>query len=101
MESMLHAITAGTAVVAIVAGAGARAERPPAAPAPCTPQAVAGLITDFLHAFNRGDAQSAVQIMDPQAGPPNIRPRGWFSLDETDSTGPGRHRALYKRAALA
>ena len=39
--------------------------------------------------------------MDPQAGPPNIRPRGWFSLDETDSQGPGRHQAVFRRAALA
>jgi hypothetical protein len=101
MESMLQGITVGTALVTIAVGAGLRAAPPPEPALACTPPAVAGLITDFFHAFNRGDAQAAVQIMDPQAGPPKIRPRGWFSLDETDSTGPGRHRALYKRAALA
>src|SRR4051812_43092276 len=101
MGTMLRAVAIGTAMVAIAAGTTtAGSGQPTSAPAPCSPAGVASLLTGFFSAFNRGDANAAVRIMDPQAGPRNIRPRGWYSLSETDSTGPGRQHAFYRRAAL-
>jgi hypothetical protein len=97
---MLGALTIATAAVALAAGASAPTPAERARPATCTPGQVAGIASEFFAAVNRGDARGAVKIMDPQAGPRNIRPRGWFSLNETDSRGPGRQHAFYRRTAL-
>jgi hypothetical protein len=86
------------AALAVAADAGSSgAARNPAA---CGPTAVARVISGFFDAYNRGDARAAVKIMDPLAGPRNQRPRGWYSIDETDSSGPGRHHAFYRRRPL-
>ena len=98
---MLRGLTIATAALAFATGAGTGTATPRTASEACAPRAVAGLISAFFDAFNRGDARAAVEIMDPQAGPRNLRPRGWFSLDETDSRGPGRHHTFHRRAALA
>jgi hypothetical protein len=104
MRTMLRALAVCSAAVAVAVGtgastAGSAGDAP--APSPCSPIGVAGLITDFFTAFNSGDAAAAVQIMDPQAAPRNSRLRGWFALDETDSTGPGRFHTFRRRAPLA
>jgi hypothetical protein len=105
MGTMLRTLAIGTAAVALAASTSvsiAGSAPDPQAPDPCSPVGVAGLITDFFTAFNRGDAQAAVQIMDPQVTDPrNSRLRGWFALDETDSTGPGRFHSFRRRAPVA
>jgi hypothetical protein len=97
---MVHALIIGTAAVALAAGASAPTPAEPAARATCGPTQAAGIASEFFAAFNRGDVRRAVDIMDPRAGPRDIRPRGWYSLSETDSRGPGRQHAFYRRAAL-
>lgn len=65
-------------------------------PGGCRPREVASLAGRFLGAVNRGDTRAATRIMDPLAGPRNVRPRGWYSITEAGS----RHFVAYRRAAL-
>jgi hypothetical protein len=85
---MLGALNVGMAAVALAAGGGAPGGE-------CAKPQVAGVVSDFFAAFNRGHARAATAVMDPQAGPRNIRPRGWYSVTEER-----RHHAFYDRRSL-
>lgn len=65
-------------------------------PEGCSVEQVADRVWTFFEAFNRGDARAAVRIMDPLAGPANVRPRGWYSVTE----GRRRHFVAHRRAPL-
>jgi hypothetical protein len=104
MSTMVRRLVIG-AVSALVAATGSTTPAAPlrttAGPAACAPAAVAVVISDFFADVNRGDGAAAVAIMDPQAGPRNQRPRGWYSLSEGNPRGVHRHHAFYRRATLA
>lgn len=62
----------------------------------CAPAEVADLVWSFFVPFNRGKGRAATAIIDPRAGPKDVRPRGWYSVTE----GRRRHFVAYARRPL-
>jgi hypothetical protein len=106
-------------VSASAVAAGAFVASPPAAtgllvtrdsgslPVGCGPREVAGFLSGFFDAFNRGDMQALDEIWTKEDSPG--RPIGrtgrefiWYSVTEGGSirTGPWRHRSIYDRPEL-
>jgi hypothetical protein len=98
---MLRTLAICSTVLAVVAGASSSTAGSGSAPAAaCRPARVAGMITEFLTAFNRGDARAAVRIMDPESVPRSHRPPGWYHVGETHPRRHGREHSFRRRASL-
>ncbi len=69
-------------------------------PPGCQPEQVAGLVTGFFDAVNRGDQEAIARIFSPEAGPAGVSPQGWYSVTDHPPGEGRRHFVAYSQGRL-